>query len=444
MRDTWVLAVIMAAAILPITAQGQAMENVTPGNPDSVFARVRARLAQHKYHEDGVDVPNRWLVVEPPGQKTKVEIRVEPRRDSSSAVKIEPLDTKDMVSGLQAALLVTADATLDPDKPGPTVMPANGVLPPSHWRPEVFLSPLGRLWIARSGILDTDSLFGQWKLSFDPHDAGVDGQALSIGTRMTFIDEDTMFVGMHGAYDGKTRPLLYRSTNGGQSWSKVTTGPIEGIDALDAVGGSVWGFATYFEHEERLTAFLRTVDGGVTWTRAPLPAKVKDVTHVYRLSRATAYVATSGDSVHPAFWLATDSGRKWYPIPTPRDQKVNDVPDYGVRIERIATVGPWLVVREYGKVFVTSQDSIHWRRLPDLTDIAADRERDQLFALDAHRAPEMLDAKLAVIWKCHAEIVKPDDIDGILAGDGVGYVFTGHGAIYEARDGTLRMRPPDK
>ena len=99
-------------------------------------------------------------------------------------------------------------------------------------------------------------------------------------------------------------------------------------------------------------------------------------------------------------------------------------------------------MREYGKVFVTRPDSIQWRPLADLSDIAAGRERDQLFALTTSYAPEMLDAKLATIWQCHDTIAKPDDIDGILAGDGSGYVFTGHGAIYEARDGALRVRQP--
>jgi hypothetical protein len=99
-------------------------------------------------------------------------------------------------------------------------------------------------------------------------------------------------------------------------------------------------------------------------------------------------------------------------------------------------------VREYGAVFVTRPDSIHWRRLPDLEDIAADRERDQLFALTKDHRPEMLDAQLNVIWQCREKIANPTDIEGILAQDGVGYVWMSRGTIYEARDGTLRNRQP--
>ena len=441
MRDIRAVALIMAAWLGPVSAGGQVTEYMEPGNADSVFAQIRSRLAQHKYHADGVDVPNRWIVVEPPGQQTKVEVRVEAKRDSAT-VKIEPLDAKDMVAGLQASIQVTADAALEAEKPGAVVMPASGELPRSNWRPEVFLSPLGRLWIARSGIFTTDSLFGSWRLSFDPHQAGIRDISLSLGTSMAFVDEDTLFMGLRDELDGRVHPRLYRSTDAGKSWKTVATGGVASVDVLDAIGASVWGFASYFDHEDRRTAFLRTTDGGVTWTRAPLPPRVRDVTNVYRVSPAVAYIATSGDSLQPAFWLTSDGGKSWLPMPTPKDQKVNDVPTDGVRIERIALVGEWLVVREYGKVFVTHPDSIGWRRLPDLTDIAADRERDHLFALTKNSTPEMLDANLAVIWKCRDKIPNPDDIDGILARDGAGYVWTGHSAIYEARDGTLRVRKP--
>jgi len=248
MRDTWVLAVIMATSVPLASAHGQGMDYVTSGNADSVFAKVRARLTHLKYHEDAVDVPNRWMLVEPPGQKTKVDIRVEAMRDSAT-VKIQPLGTKDMIAQLQVLVLVTHDAALDPEKTGAAAAaPTNGELPPSQWRPELFLSPLGRLWIARSGLFTTDSLFGGWRLSF--------GQSVSIGTRMAFVDEDTLLLGLHD------QPSLYRSTDAGKSWSKVPTGRIDHVDALESVGGSIWGFATYFDHDDRRTAFLRSADGG--------------------------------------------------------------------------------------------------------------------------------------------------------------------------------------
>jgi photosystem II stability/assembly factor-like uncharacterized protein len=439
MRDTWLFALIMAACLAPASARAQELQYKTHGDADTAFAQLRSRLEHLKYHEDAVDAPNRWMVVEPPGYKTKVEIRIDAVRDSAT-VTIKSLDVNDMVSALRAEGIVASDASADPETSGrPT---AAGELPPSRWRPEMFLSPLGRLWIARSGLFTTDSLGGSWRPSFDPQRAGIDGQSVSIGTTMAFVDEDTTFMGLRDAFDGKAHPRLYRSTDAGKSWSTVPTGRIGGVDAIEAVGGSVWAFATYFDHEARRTAFLRSADGGVTWTRASLPPDLRDVTHVYRLTSTVAYLATLGDSARPAFWWTGDTGATWRSIPTPRDQKVNDVPELGTRIERIATVGTWLVVREYGAVFVTRSDSIRWRRLPDLGDIAADRERDQLFALTKSHQPEMLDAQLKVIWQCRDKIAPPDDIEGVLARDGVGYVWMSGGTIYEARDGTLRDRQP--
>ena len=440
MRDTLVLALIMAASLSPAAARAQAMQYAAHGDADTVFAHIRSRLEHLKYHEDAVDAPNRWMVVEPPGYKTKVEIRIDAVRDSAS-VTIKPLDAKDMVSQLQAMLIVTKDAAIEDDSrtSGPS---ASGELPPSHWRPQLFLSPLGRLWIARGALFTTDSLRGSWRPSFDPRRVGIDGFSVSLGSNMAFVDEDTLFMGLRQVLDNGPHPRLYRSTDAGKSWSPVPTGGIDGVDAMEAVGGSVWAFATYFEHEARHTAFLRSADGGVTWTRAPLPVDLRDVTHIYRLTSTVAYLATLGDSARPAFWWTGDAGATWRSMQTPRDQKVNDVPDFGTRIERIATVGEWLVVREYGAVFVTRSDSIRWRRLRDLEDIAADRERDQLFALSKSHQPEMLDAQLKVIWQCRDKIAHPDAIEGILARDGVGYVWMSGGTIYEARDGTLRERQP--
>ena len=116
MRDTWVLALGLATYLSPATVQAQAMEYAAHGDPDSVFSKIRSRLEHLKYHEDAVDAPNRWMVVEPPGYKTKVEVRIDAARDSAT-VTIKALDAKDLESQLEAMLVVTKDAAIEPDKP---------------------------------------------------------------------------------------------------------------------------------------------------------------------------------------------------------------------------------------------------------------------------------------------------------------------------------------
>jgi hypothetical protein len=113
MRDAWMFALAMAACLSPAPARGQSMEYGARGDADTVFAQIRSRLEHLKYKEDAVDAPNRWMVVEPPGYKTKVEIRIDAMRDSST-VTIKPLDAKDLESQLQAMLIVTKDAAIEP------------------------------------------------------------------------------------------------------------------------------------------------------------------------------------------------------------------------------------------------------------------------------------------------------------------------------------------
>lgn len=433
MRGALVAALATLISSAPATAQDAGVSYNAHGNPDSVFAQIRTHLIQRKYRIDGVDVPNRWLVVRPPGDETKVDIRVEATRDSAR-VQIAPVNAKDIVSGLQSIVTVTHDAAIGPENENEASAAGSGDLPAGQWRPAMFVSPQGRPWIARSGLFTADSLFGPWRLAFS-YDA-------SIGTQMAFVDEDTIVVGLPYPFDGKPRPYLYRSTNAGGTWSPVPANDLTGVNAVESVGGSVWAFATYFQGKDRRTMFVRSSDGGVTWTQALLPAEMSDVTHVYRVTASTAYLATAGFRKGPVFWRTTDGAASWSVVPTPHDQHVNDIPGMGSRIERIATVGEWLVVREYGKVFATHMDSVHWHRLPNSKDIAADRERNQLFALTPTLHATMLDQTLTTVWETREAIPSASDVEGLLAHDGVGYVYMGGASVFEARNGALRVRRP--
>lgn len=420
------------------------MSTVVHVQADTLYQRIVTRLKNGGYQLDQADAGKRRLVVRPPGQSTRVEVRLIPRGDST-AVAIAP--DAGGIAGMQAALVVTHDATLGVENDGRVLSARPGELPPSEWRPELFLSPRGRFWVARGGLFVADSLPGPWRHVFGSTN---DPMEISHDVMMGFADDSTAFLGFPGIGIEEDSAHLLRTADAGGSWTPVRIADLAWVDDIGAVGRSVWVLGTRWEKEQRRGLFVSSSDGGQTWARLPLPAKLNDVTVLYRQSVTTAYVATTLNKNDPVFWRTTDGGTTWTPIPTPHDKGLHKVPSYGVRVEEIATVGNWLVVCEYGKVFATHPDSIKWRRLDGVDHIAADRERDQLFALTDSGYAEMLDRDLNILWKTADRVPdnpagEPTNIEKVLARSGSGFVSMSFGEIYEARDGALRLvqRKPD-
>lgn len=317
-----------------------------------------------------------------------------------------------------------------------------GELPRSQWQPELFITPQGRFWMARSGLFTADSLPNRWRRALGTPGDSIDPDDLRIGVHMAFVDANTALLGFPDR-SGDSGSSVYRTTDAGHTWSPVPADGLAWVDDMAAAGQSVWVFGTQWVNDQRRGLFLRSRDGGVSWERHALPPPLNDVTVLHRASPSRAYVATVGSNPGPVFWVTTDSGNTWQPIPTPHDKGLLDIPDYGDRVEQIATVGEWLVVREYGTMFVTRADSIQWRRRPDLDQIATDSAHDQLFAMTESRYAELLDHDLKVVWRTR-ERVPAGDVEKALFHAGVGYISMSFGEIYEARDGVLQLAQPSR
>jgi hypothetical protein len=420
------------------------ISTVYPVPADSLYSALRTRLAARSYgivKEDNIG--HRVVASVPGNENTQVEFRVVAQRDSS-ALTVTPLGNMDPVTGIGIILTVTHDITTDLTALYSSESLESGELPPSRWRPELCVTPWGRLWLARGGLYTADSLLGNWRRAFGGDGDPVPLDDLRIGISMAFPADSTALLGLPDRSPGSDDPLIYRTSDGGRSWSPVNVEDIWSVDAMAAIDQSVWVLATRWEREKRRGTFLRSNDGGVTWERPTLPADLNDVTQLYRVSRSRAYAATAGHNQGPVFWRTADGGDSWKPIPSPHDQGVHSVPSYGVRVEEIATVGGWLVVREYGTVFVSPGDTIRWRQLEGIEHVAADHERDRLFVLTDSLYAAMLDPDLGVVWQTRERVTdsRPTNIEKVLARDGVGYVSMSQSTIYEARDGVLRLVHP--
>jgi hypothetical protein len=298
--------------------------------------------------------------------------------------------------------------------------------------------------MARGGLYAADSLRGHWRRILGIERDSVQSDELLMGINMAFVDDTTAILGLPDRF-GQGSLQLFRTTDGGTTWSGIPRGKLAWVDEMAATGKCVWVFGTEWENDTtRRATLLRSRDGGSTWEQLPLPHRLNDVDHLYQVSPSTAYVAGAGFEQGPFLWRTADSGKSWSVVPTPFEQGVNHIPGSGVHVEEIATVGPWLVVREYGAAFVTRSDSVHWRRLDRIEHVAADTVRNQLFVLtDAHDA-EMLDSNLNVLWRTKDRIPggNENDVEKVLARDGTGFVSVTSSEVYEARNGVLQLVRP--
>jgi photosystem II stability/assembly factor-like uncharacterized protein len=418
---------------------------VVAGSADSLYASVRDTLRARGFRLALASDGERRLVVRAPDDETPVEVRIVPKGDSATLLVVPMAEQGDLVGAMRAMIVVAHVATIAREGLGGGEGGASDELPPSRWLPELFVTPGGRLWMARGGLFTADSARGAWRhvatIERDP----VTPDELRTGTTMAFVGEDTVLVGLLNLDPSEdAMPLLFRTTDRGASWTRIPTPDLVQIGAMTAIGPSVWVFGTRWDGRTRHGTLVRSDDGGATWSRTALPEGLSDATVVHRMSPSHAWLGTFSSGRDRVFWRTTDGGATWTPVPTPHDQRVHRVPSYGVRIEEIATVGRWLVVREYGKVFVTSRDTVRWRPLEEIDRIASDPVRDRLFVLTDSQHAAMLDAELRSIWRTedHVPRARPTNVENLLARDGVGLVLMGRGEIYEARDGELRLVRP--
>lgn len=331
------------------------------------------------------------------------------------------------------------------DRPGqspPATIPA-GRAPGGRWRPELAIAPDGRLWMARGGLFVADSLFGGWRRVLGGNADPVEADELRIGLLMAFAGGDTALIGMEPRYPMQDAPVLYRTEDAGYTWSAVRLARATGVSALSAVGRSVW--AVVETGGEGTPQLLRSEDGGRSWVEmgsSPLNAYHMGV-GFHRLSASVAYLYGHPRRGGAGLWRTSDGGRTWVSLPTPHEQGLQRLESNDTWIEEIATVGPWILVREHGRVFVSPTAEIRWRAMPDVVRVASEPGGQNVFVLRASHRPALLDEDLRPVWEGARplRLRSTQDIEQVLVHRGVGFVSETWGAVHEVTNGSERVLP---
>jgi len=352
-------------------------------------------------------------------------------------VRVGPVDTTapPSTSGGQSPGVVRRE----PRGEFPRTTPG-GQIPGGRWRPALAIAPDGALWLAHGGLFVADSLHGEWRRVLGGDVDPVDADELRIGNAVAFLAPRTVLLGLDERFPVEGAPVVYRSADGGARWKGVPIPDVGGVQALATYGRSVWLIPS--DYAGTSARVLASDDGGLTWHSLRVPAEMRDATLLLRTSRDTTFVATDGDGGASALWHTADGGRTWAAMATPHDQGLHEVPDGYVRVQDIATVGRWLVVTEFGRVFARpldaeSGDAAQWRLLEGVSRVASEPGGHVVFALTDSCHPAFLDAELRRSWQAPQAIPSQlrDDVEDVLMRNGKGYVSFSNGNVLQASPG---------
>jgi photosystem II stability/assembly factor-like uncharacterized protein len=124
---------------------------------------------------------------------------------------------------------------------------------------------------------------------------------------LRFFDSRRGVLGLMGP-----RPAMYRTTDGGQTWSQRPMSPAEYLLSMSFVDPDHGWLLLH------TGALLRTADGGDHWTHLNAPVAAGDEAYRVQFSdRDVGWLVTA--SVKPVAYKSVDGGVSWYqlPLPTP-------------------------------------------------------------------------------------------------------------------------------
>lgn len=316
------------------------------------------------------------------------------------------------------------------------VTPA-GTLPEGRWRPQLAVAPDGRLWLATGGLHAADSLGAAWHRVLGGNVDPVGDDELRIGIKLAFVGHDTAVLGLPTRYELRNAPVLYRTTDRGRSWTSVKMPGAFEVDALDACSRTMWAVVGT---DVKAVTLFRSRDGGRTWETLPPPPAGRAINGIHCTSDSTAFLFASAEPGKPALWQTGDGGQHWTVLPTPNEQGLLRLGVMDSRIEEIATVGRWIVVREHGSVFASPADRIAWRALPAVTHVASEPGGAHAFVLVDSLVPALLDGQLQIVQRADRplSVKERGDIEQVMMRNGVGYVSES-GSVHEFRAGRIRV-----
>jgi photosystem II stability/assembly factor-like uncharacterized protein len=292
---------------------------------------------------------------------------------------------------IAAALVVLATTAGDLPASAPDLRPE---LDPTGRIDDLAISPSGQLWFGTA----TGHAYASFDLNRSWQEVAVTARRDDPGPpyswdtdqlgRFRFFDEHR---GLVVGYIGKAKDTVYRTSDGGRTWSTVLLpSSLWVYDAQATAAGLVWLVGSTGE-------VLHSEDFGLTWRALASPFDSSSRSHsVHFDSPQHGVVGALSD----ALAVTSDGGRNWRTIASPAQQGLTGecVPDG--RFEKVRLLGERLVVEQCGAVYAAlAEPKPAWSELRAGTRPLLDFELhpDGLVAVAADREIVFFDHGLAAV-----------------------------------------------
>ena len=212
-------------------------------------------------------------------------------------------------------------------------------------------------WISLTSnqLLHTTNAGSLWT-TVTPNATDVSSGAVDApGSRISFINASTGWVlkTLADVNDNFFGAVLYKTTNGGASWNRtVLSNVVEDAGVQVQFVDANNGWVLIFNMNSGTPTFLKTTDGGATWT----PTNGGGI--FYYVNATTGYSFSAGPNMLPPYTIykTTDGGTNWTP------QLVDNTAGELSAIQFTDVNNGWVVGKK-GKIFHTTNGGTNWTQI---------------------------------------------------------------------------------
>lgn len=256
---------------------------------------------------------------------------------------------------------------------------------------ELGVAPSGEIWMAsKAGNVYFTKEFGDlWHLgpfgSLNPM-TFISGETYE---RVNFLSDDVLIISGFIQEGGK-KNFIYRSEDGGETWSKVVFGKSSWIDAAHFTkNGKGW-----MSGSSQLIYY--TEDYGKTWISKEKVEKTGNLRFSTIHFDKDQHVGVFG-SFWNKIYRTTDNCETWELIETPLRQGKYERVSKGVRpdIRKIRILGDYYLVNQQGKIYYSKAHKVDWIPLTEVVDFEVSEYTGYLITKDFKL--QIIDENLDVI-----------------------------------------------
>jgi photosystem II stability/assembly factor-like uncharacterized protein len=118
------------------------------------------------------------------------------------------------------------------------------------------------------------------------------------------VDDSTVFIAVTGYGGGVPEGSLYKSTDGGNTWSGIlNSGDFVSLDFLSPEFGYALGRSFFGEYE-----VSKTTDGGNSWVSFPIETNYNNPNNIHFINDSVGFI---GCEWEPVIYKSTDWGESW-------------------------------------------------------------------------------------------------------------------------------------